>query len=122
MSQKNSRGETLETVRANARKWYAGNRGAVRKYKLKTRYNITETEYDTLLQKQAGLCAICRHPPEGIRRDWMLHIDHDHKTGEVRGLLCDNCNRGIGLFQESVSNLEAATEYLKAYWRGYLKL
>ena len=112
----------LEAKRRAGNKWYHGNARGVWLYQLKTKYGITEEDYNNLLEQQNGLCAICKQPPDaGSKgRTWRLHVDHDHRTNEVRGLLCDNCNRGIGLFQESVSNLEAATDYLKGYWRKYL--
>jgi hypothetical protein len=50
---------------------------------------VTDAEYERLLAAQGGGCAICDHPPRTRR----LHVDHDHKTGEVRGLLCHRCNR-----------------------------
>src|SRR5207249_694982 len=50
---------------------------------------VTDAEYDRLLAAQGGGCAICGNPPKTRR----LHVDHDHKTGEVRGLLCHRCNR-----------------------------
>jgi hypothetical protein len=69
---------------------------------------ITETDYQAMLIKQHGTCAICSKPT-GKRR---LDIDHDHDTGKVRGLLCLNCNRAIGLFNEDPHRLVSAIEYL----------
>ncbi len=60
-----------------------------------------------LFLNQNGGCAICGQPQE--RR---LHVDHDHKTGRIRGLLCGSCNRAIGLLKESVASLASAIGYL----------
>lgn len=57
---------------------------------LRDKYGITLAEFAAILKVQGGTCAICRKPPRAGRN---LHVDHDHKTGEVRGLLCYNCNR-----------------------------
>lgn len=57
----------------------------------RSRTGITEAEYDRLLAVQGGGCAICGNPPKTRR----LHVDHDHKTGAVRGLLCFRCNRAL---------------------------
>jgi hypothetical protein len=66
-------------------------------------------EYEAMLSKQCGACAICKRPsPDGRR----LHIDHDHSTGLVRGLLCHDCNRGLGIFKDSHVILKAAVKYL----------
>ena len=95
---------------------------ATRKYKYKVRYGITIEDFDKLLEKQNGLCAICQSPPSDCNRgNHTLHVDHDHTTGEVRGLLCFRCNRAIGLFGENISNIDAASAYLKSYWRSYFK-
>jgi hypothetical protein len=80
------------------------------------RQGYSPDEYQALLDKQRGQCAIC-----GVReghlscrgRKCRLAIDHDHQTGAVRGLLCNNCNRGLGRFKDSVTLLEAAARYLK---------
>ena len=73
-------------------------------------------EYERLHQLQSGLCAICRGPETiknhlGIRR---LAVDHDHKTGKIRGLLCSHCNTAIGKFKDKVEYLIAAAIYLGA--------
>jgi peptide methionine sulfoxide reductase MsrB len=64
-----------------------------------------------MVEEQGGLCAICQKP-----YDWetsALYIDHCHTTGKVRGLLCRNCNKGLGHFFDDVANLARAIEYLK---------
>jgi len=72
--------------------------------------------FESLLRAQDGKCAICG-VSEGHRSRrgtvCRLAVDHDHQTGKVRGLLCNNCNRGLGRFKDSVENLEAALRYLK---------
>jgi hypothetical protein len=74
---------------------------------------LTEGEYLDLLSKQDGRCAICKtDEPWGRSRTW--HVDHDHESGRVRGLLCSKCNRGIGYFQDDVNRLAAAIVYLNA--------
>lgn len=75
------------------------------------RRGITEDAYYEILIEQDGLCAICREEP-GARR---LHIDHDHDTGRVRGLLCFNCNSGIGKFHDEPDKIEAAAEYVRKH-------
>jgi len=80
------------------------------------RRGCSAEEYQALLNKQNGLCAICG-APAGHRscrgRTCRLAIDHDHGTGAVRGLLCNNCNRGLGRFKDSVALLESAARYLQ---------
>lgn len=64
--------------------------------------------FNTLLELQDGLCAICGVPnPE--------HVDHDHRTGAVRGILCFNCNGGLGQFRDNIAHLERAITYLKGH-------
>lgn len=82
---------------------------------LKNEYGISKDEYDSMLISQKGRCAICGSEGFLMREHhWSkLVTDHDHKTGHVRGLLCHNCNRGLGLFQDSISNLKQAIQYLE---------
>jgi hypothetical protein len=75
-------------------------------------YGLTEREYREMHQAQNGLCAICGNPQISGRE---LSIDHDHKTGIVRGLLCHKCNLGIGYFQENIAYLENAIAYLCSF-------
>jgi len=80
------------------------------------RQGFSEEQYQALLKKQNGRCAICGLS-EGHRsqrgRKCRLAIDHDHRTGVVRGLLCNNCNRGLGRFKDDPILLELAVRYLK---------
>ena len=65
-----------------------------RGYLLKKRYDMTVGEYESKLASQGGVCGICRRPPKNQR----LHVDHNHRTHEVRGILCFRCNKGLGFF------------------------
>ncbi len=80
------------------------------------RLGCTPEQYQELLRKQGGKCAICG-TPEGHRsrygRVCRFSVDHNHQTGTVRGLLCNNCNRGLGRFKDSATLLEAALRYLQ---------
>ena len=70
-------------------------------------YGLTLEDYDAILEKQDSVCAICSKKPPGN-----LHIDHNHQTSEVRGLLCGKCNRAIGLLNDDVSLFSRAITYL----------
>ena len=79
--------------------------GSTRSYHLKARYGISAEDAARMLDEQSGLCAICREQPAE-------HVDHDHATGQVRSLLCFNCNGGLGQFKDNASNLRKAADYL----------
>lgn len=88
-------------------------------YQLRHKYGITLAEYIELLEKQEHRCAVCdcmdgsdKH--NGLRTK-QLSIDHDHQTGIIRGLLCNDCNRAIGQMQDSSVLLRKAAEYLEAF-------
>jgi epoxyqueuosine reductase QueG len=84
---------------------------------LQRKYGITAEDYSYMLEQQQGGCAICfQSTPSGRR----LAVDHNHDTGEVRGLLCGSCNIGLGNFGDNVDNLEAAIDYLN-YTSNYRK-
>lgn len=83
-----------------------------RRSNLKRNFNITPEEYDMMLAKQVGVCAICKQA-ETSKRTTFLAVDHCHTTGAIRGLLCNNCNRGIGLLKDSPELLQAAKVYLE---------
>jgi hypothetical protein len=81
---------------------------AQRAYKLRS-YGLTVEQYEAMLQRQGEVCAVCG---EGEVGGWDLAVDHDHRTGHVRGLLCRRCNVGIGLLRDDPQLLAAATRYL----------
>lgn len=72
-----------------------------RKHNFMHRYGITIEEYEAIFKQQNGLCAICEQP-ESHGRNGKIHplsVDHNHVTGHVRGLLCNNCNTKLGYFE-----------------------
>lgn len=75
-------------------------------------YGLTPETHDALLAAQGGVCAIC-HEPGQVWAERNLHVDHDHETNEVRGLLCGRCNVGLGFFREDTDRMLRAIEYLK---------
>ena len=82
--------------------------------KIKLKYGLTLEEITKLLDTQNGCCAICDEPISFIANDKRSkpHVDHDHETGIVRGLLCLTCNTGLGMFRDSKNLLEQASVYL----------
>ena len=74
------------------------------------RYKMTPESYDEIFDKQKGLCLICETPL--VKHARGTHIDHNHETDEIRGLLCEFCNIGLGMFRESVQILHKASDYL----------
>lgn len=72
-------------------------------------YGLTVEEYERLLASQGGVCAICGGPQTG--KNW--HVDHDHATGKVRGILCSGCNTGLGAMRDDPAILRAAGDYLE---------
>lgn len=114
-------------ARARAQQWrldnpdrYAANQAefrssgrkalADRKSHLKRRFGMTPEQYDAMLVEQGGGCAICRRPP---RSDISLHVDHDHSTGRIRGILCFRCNNSLGDLEDDPMLLRAALRYLE---------
>lgn len=83
----------------------------LRNYELKAKYGLTVDDWNDLLQKQNGGCAICGNTDSGKRR---LSVDHNHTTGQVRGLLCQTCNSHVIVAVENYSHLfDRAKEYLR---------
>lgn len=79
------------------------------------KFGIYPGTYDRMVEAQEGLCAICRRPERWTRSGLVrtLAVDHDHVTGQIRGLLCSACNTALGYFEDSTERLEAAVRYLK---------
>ena len=75
---------------------------------IKHRYGVTRTEWDTMFARQGGKCAICGKPQNGRRLD----VDHNHETGQVRQLICSQCNAGLGMLKDNTNLVNAASSYL----------
>ena len=81
-----------------------------------SKYGITVEEYEKLFKDQENKCKICGiHMNNAKGKGKCLTIDHDHKTGKVRGLLCGKCNSGLGLFNEDIEIIQNALNYLKSF-------
>lgn len=93
-----------EWLENNPDKKFKRSRAAILK-----KVNLTHEQYEQRVKDQNGGCAICSEKDEKLS----LHVDHDHETNEVRGLLCKRCNSGIGLFRERLDLIKKAVEYLE---------
>lgn len=118
-----------EAVKARVKRWQQANPERLNAYRrarrlepevklreraghLKRKYGITIERYASMLDGQGEGCAICHRPP---REDISLHVDHDHVTGAIRGLLCFACNNALADFQEDIQILGGAIDYLIAH-------
>lgn len=99
--------QNRERIRAQQRLYLERNKLAVSQARIQKKYGISPKEFDKMPMKQSGRCKICS--------DLMTnpHVDHDHETMKVRGLLCSNCNTMIGLAGEDPSVLISASRYLR---------
>jgi hypothetical protein len=93
-------------------KWYNSKEHEYkRKRRLKINYGITHEEYESMFEARDGLCDICKRPESF--RGTLLSVDHDHETGKIRGLLCNNCNRALGLIGDSLEQAQRMVSYLE---------
>lgn len=92
----------------------ARGKASMRQRQLKHHYGITQDDYDLLLAQQDGRCAVCGMLPNGKPQTngAILHVDHNHATGQVRSLLCQDCNQAIGLLKEDPALFDAAKRYV----------
>lgn len=94
---------------------YKSDSKKARRSRLKYFFGLTMEEYDAMLEAQGGVCAVCGRPERHIGNHGKvknLAVDHDHESGRVRGLLCQDCNRGIGMLGDDPDRLRAAIAYL----------
>lgn len=90
--------------------------GRMRGPRLKHSYGISENEYQQMLDTQNGCCAICKRIETRVGRTGAvlpLCVDHNHTTGDIRGLLCSSCNQGLGFMQDDPDRFRAAANYLE---------
>lgn len=105
------RADNREALNAKSRQRYHERyTESAREHQYQSKYGISVAQYEEMLARQGGLCAICRKPPTRKR----LYIDHCHTTLVVRGLLCQKCNHAIGLLGDDPALCEAAGRYLLA--------
>lgn len=88
--------------------------GEYRDYNYRSKYGITLEDYNRMFEEQGGVCATCGQPESRAATD-SLAVDHDHETGKVRGLLCSNCNRSLGLLKENIGTLQNLIAYLQTH-------
>ncbi len=101
-----------QCVRVRVRIWREENPEQRQAQRLKL-YNLSPEEFRKIAAAQNGRCAICGQVPSDKPKSGGLHVDHCHKTGVVRGLLCTSCNRGLGFFGDDEDRLRSAIHYLR---------
>ncbi len=114
--------KNLNSIKKRGKKYFKNNKEKIylrrknngtscynRLYQLKSRYGILEQEYNSLLFEQDHCCKICK------KKDKKLCVDHDHKTGNIRGLLCRDCNSGLGMFKDNTEIMLQAIKYLNNF-------
>ena len=111
--------ENPEFYRAKAREWsraHPESRRLTRRKQMLKRRGLTLDDYDRMLAEQGGLCKICGQPETLVKNGvlQLLSVEHCHKTNRVRGLTCNTCNRGMGLFKDNPKLLRLAAAYLEA--------
>ena len=94
------------------KEWVKRKGGAM--YHRTVRYGMSPNEYEELLEEQLNRCACCGSSDPKRKAGFV--IDHDHQTGQVRGLLCHSCNIGIGQLGDSISGLTQALNYLRKHY------
>jgi len=102
-----------EKLKKDKYQWVGENkdkRRIISRRHLLKKYNLTENDYDDMLEKQNYECLICHTKVDGLKE--VLHIDHCHKTGKIRGLLCRCCNVAIGLIKEDITIAYAIIDYI----------
>ena len=105
-----NRRKALDSVR----RWEMNNPAKKKYYRKRSnilKYGITPEQFADLLTTQSNRCAICRSPEPGKNKSW--HIDHDHVTKTVRGLLCSRCNTMLGMAKDSIETLVSGVSYLR---------
>jgi len=101
---------------SHSKKYKKNNPEYVKEYQLNAllnRYKITQEKYDSMYEEQNYCCAICGVNEKTLNKK--LCVDHDHKSGKVRGLLCNNCNFAIGAMKDDPTILENAIAYLRIF-------
>lgn len=114
-----------EVIKNKQKKYYEANKDKVKKYiqtynktnpdvqrktQYKRKFGITLDDYDKMFDIQEGKCSICTKHQSELKK--LLHVDHNHETGKIRGLLCGDCNLALGMFKDNETLLTNAIKYL----------
>lgn len=109
--------ENKEAAAKQNKEWKAANKDKVDKANLKshlkTVFKLSLEQHETMLKEQNYCCAVCNKHQDDCK--YLLDIDHDHNTNEIRGLLCRSCNMGLGYFKDNSELLFKAASYLISY-------
>jgi hypothetical protein len=104
-------------MKKNYKRWISNNPTHRKDKRLQKMYGITFAQYQTMITAQSGLCAICHKPESATNKRTgeiaELSVDHCHKTGQIRGLLCQSCNLGIGNLNDDPNLCLSAASYLE---------
>lgn len=106
------------TKKLSARERKRRQRRSAHNSHLKKSYGITIEDYDKILEAQGGTCAIC----DGGTTKRHFAVDHNHKTGQIRGLLCARCNMGLAKFMDKIINVQRALAHLRGGGRKVNKI
>lgn len=110
------RGSCATCHSKRAREWIAANperaRATSRRRLLREKYGLNTEQYDALLEAQGGCCACCGSTEPRGKGEQTFAVDHDHETGQLRGILCHPCNRAIGLLGDTAEGVRKALLYL----------
>lgn len=101
-----------ESAKSRNKAWFIANKEKMRNHHLQGKFGMTIEQYNEFLNTQNNCCAICNTPQSNFKQQ--LAVDHDHQTGKVRGLLCGNCNNGLGRFKDDIEILKKAINYLNS--------
>ena len=100
----------------NVTRWQSNNKAKIlldgRNYNIKKRYGITQLQYNNILNEQSGKCAICGTSEIRRAKAKYFNVDHNHKTGKIRGLLCHDCNVLLGKLNDDIEMCKKVIEYL----------
>lgn len=110
-----------ERLKASDRARHAADPESARLYKLKKTFGLSSEDEQRILKDQNQVCAVCLQPEWVVVRGKIKHlaVDHNHHTGKVRGFLCNNCNRALGMLDENENTLTNLIAYLQKH-RGAL--
>jgi Recombination endonuclease VII len=106
------REENVAKIAARDRTYYLRNQRKIEDARRLKKYGVTRAQYDAMLDAQGSGCAVCRAPRPGGGKEH-FHVDHDHGTGVVRGLLCGACNTAIGLLRDDPAIADKVAAYLR---------